>query len=555
MKNSQFEAKTFGVGELIMQRKLFVVPPHQRSYAWGKEAVEEFFEDIDAARSNGAADYFIGLIVIQGSTEGEWILLDGQQRLSTVSLIYSAIRYWFHAAGFVDDAKQINHDYLGVRRLGGDYSSRMVMNQENRSAFEEAATSFPSDKELASAAQQAPKKSSNRLLLDAAVAARQWINRVAGERTSSNQEGAKELYALARFLDAKLKVVAVEVSSEVDAYVLFEALNDRGVALSALDLIKNYIFSKFPAGQYPWQFLMEKLGDSDPEDFLKVFWTSRYGNNQKSQIFRGVKEKYSDELSVQLLIQEMHTDAVLLAAISEDDHPYWEGAARGIRDELQLLRLLDSKQARPVLISILRDIASADVAFGMIGSLAAALFRFQVVGKGRTGVVEKVVGRLCTGLRNGLVSRVDEFAKLLDELFISDAEFIGQFMSYSDQRFSRLAYVLAEDAAYRGAAVANLCDGTMASESRASVVRNLVEGSRLQRLYSPSASGMPGGVQAEYAGLAGNFYLEPSGASPDLACLLNVPTKQGDPLTDVLMRTEELARRATAVWSPAFWMR
>ena len=44
----------------------------------GEEAVEEFLDDIESARSNGAVDYFIGLIVIQGSPEGEWILSDGQ---------------------------------------------------------------------------------------------------------------------------------------------------------------------------------------------------------------------------------------------------------------------------------------------------------------------------------------------------------------------------------------------------------------------------------------------------------------------------------------------
>jgi hypothetical protein len=354
-------------------------------------------------------------------------------------------------------------------------------------------------------------------------------------------------------LDAKLKVVAVEVSSEVDAYVLFEALNDRGVALSALDLIKNYIFSKFPAGQGPWQELMDQLGDADPEDFLKVFWTSRYGNIQKSQIFRGVKEKYPDEARAELLIQEMHTDAVLLAQISEDDHPYWQDATPGIRDELYLLRLLDSKQARPVLIAILRDISDADVVFGMIGSLAAALFRFQVVGKGRTGVVEKVVGRLCAGLRSGAVATVADFLQRIEELFIADAEFFGQFMGYSDQRFSRLACVLAEDAVYRRASMAQLCDGTVASQVRASLVRAVIEGSRLQRLYSPNSSGMPADLPAELAGLAGNFFLEPTVAAPEVAALLDTPGKTVDAISEVLMRTEELGNRAAVVWSQHFW--
>lgn len=139
MAVSQFEAKTFGVGELITQRKLFRVPPHQRSYAWDKESVDAFLQDIETAISNGASDYFIGLIVIQASEIGEWILLDGQQRLTTVSLVFAGLRHWLLQHGLEADATQIHNEYLGVRRLGGTSSSRMLLNTENQAYFQRAA--------------------------------------------------------------------------------------------------------------------------------------------------------------------------------------------------------------------------------------------------------------------------------------------------------------------------------------------------------------------------------------------------------------------------------
>lgn len=97
MKNSQFEAKTFGVGELISQRKLFRVPPHQRSYAWDKASVDEFLLDIETAHANGASDYFIGLDPLpqfEASNAATisaliqaMLQVDSAQRLSAVELL------------------------------------------------------------------------------------------------------------------------------------------------------------------------------------------------------------------------------------------------------------------------------------------------------------------------------------------------------------------------------------------------------------------------------------------------------------------------------------
>jgi uncharacterized protein with ParB-like and HNH nuclease domain len=94
MNKSQLDASTFGVGELITQRKLFAVPEHQRNFSWETEQVEQFVTDIEHALRENAPDYFIGLIVLQGPLDGVWTILDGQQRLATTTMIYSASRKW-----------------------------------------------------------------------------------------------------------------------------------------------------------------------------------------------------------------------------------------------------------------------------------------------------------------------------------------------------------------------------------------------------------------------------------------------------------------------------
>jgi len=97
MKTSQLEASTYGIGQLITQRKQFAVPEHQRSFAWTTEEVGDYLTDISQALAKDAADYFIGLIVLLGPVETVWQILDGQQRLATATMLYAAIREWLQA--------------------------------------------------------------------------------------------------------------------------------------------------------------------------------------------------------------------------------------------------------------------------------------------------------------------------------------------------------------------------------------------------------------------------------------------------------------------------
>lgn len=445
MKNSQFEAKTFGVGQLIAQRKLFRVPLHQRSYAWEKDSVEEFLGDVETSLSRRDSDYFIGLVVIQAAPGGEWILLDGQQRLTTVSLIYAAVRNWLHKKGFDDDARQIDHEFIGMRRLGGDYSSRMLLNSENAGVFSSAIAEGVKDFQLEEIKRGLARPSSNAKLVSAALLCRSWIDDlVAGV---NEEQAAETVYALAEFLETRLKVVAVEVSDDVDAYVLFESLNDRGVALSALDLIKNYIFSKAPEEADNWHDLLSEISDQSPDDFLKVFWTSRRGLISKSQIFKGVKESYQTRADVQELLRQMLLDAKILSALSDTNSSFWDEYPADVRDLVYLLRSLDSKQARSVLVAIFREIREHATIRHFVWMISVALVRFQLIGKGRTGVVEKVFGRLCELIsRGGAISQL-RFQQSIAELFIDDEQFSDAFRKHRDKKLVRVGTLLAIDAA------------------------------------------------------------------------------------------------------------
>lgn len=89
---AQIGTSVDGIGHLLSDR-LISVPDYQRSYSWGEVEVEELWRDLEKARSAGVQEYFLGSIVTTTATGSDrHLVIDGQQRLATVSLLYAAMR-------------------------------------------------------------------------------------------------------------------------------------------------------------------------------------------------------------------------------------------------------------------------------------------------------------------------------------------------------------------------------------------------------------------------------------------------------------------------------
>jgi len=448
MNKSQFEAGTFGIGELITQRKLFRVPQHQRSYAWDRDAVGTFLSDVENAFNNNAPEYFIGLVVIQGPEDGEWVLLDGQQRLTTSTMLFAAIRNWLTQNSMSDDARQIETEFLGVRRLGGDYSSRMQLNEDNQHTFKLAVIEPTSNNILRSMQQELPKKSSNRLLVDAALECQNWIELMSNLVTGTIRDRAERLFRLSSFLESRVKVVCVEISNDVDPYILFESLNDRGVELSALDLLKNYAYSKSTASnarQFDlyWNRLVVQLDNRNPDDFLKVSWTAKHGIVQKTLLFRNIRRNYRTQVEVLKLLELLAKDARILAALDDPEDPMWGSFSPRIKDYILTLNMLGGRQARPVALAAISSLPPEE-AETLIWYLIVVIVRYQIIGRGRTGVMEKVFGRLCVEISSGNAITPTQFQESLIELWVSDADFSSAFAVHKDSKLGRFAYFLAQ---------------------------------------------------------------------------------------------------------------
>jgi hypothetical protein len=449
METSYLDSKTFGVGQLITQRKLFKVPEHQRNFSWDLSNIQQFFEDVTNAMEGHDPDYFIGLVVLMGPRDGAWQILDGQQRLATVTMIYSAIRHWLASReDYGKDAEQIESEFIGVRQLGGGYHPRLSLNVENQDTFlEMVIKKFPSDA-IDRSLKDVPKGSSNRLLVEAVHECRNMVKAYAEAGASSSDEQAERLFNLSSYLEEHVKVVALDVLSEANAFMIFEALNARGNELSSLDLVKNHIFGSVPVGDLQlvrphWLSMSERIEEKNADDFLRVFWTSRFGRVQKHHLYNQVKETYFGPKGAKQLVKQLATAADHYTALDDPQNELWLSYGSICRQRIHTLILLGNKQVRIPIMAAISQFDEQQMAH-LLWVLIVLTIRYQVVGRRRTGALEISSARLANNISSGKLRTAKALEDSITHILPTDEEFRADFLRFSDKKGSRVLYFLAE---------------------------------------------------------------------------------------------------------------
>ncbi|KFI22240.1 DUF262 domain-containing protein [Nitrosococcus oceani] len=105
-----------GLGAVLSSRRV-AVPPYQRLYAWTDEQSSALFKDLNDAIRNKESEYFLGTVVIaKEPTGGQWVI-DGQQRLTTTSILLASIRDYFLKNGDSERASIIQQGHLSKKDL------------------------------------------------------------------------------------------------------------------------------------------------------------------------------------------------------------------------------------------------------------------------------------------------------------------------------------------------------------------------------------------------------------------------------------------------------
>ena len=421
------------------------MPDHQRDFAWTDEEVEQFLNDIIGAIQDSEEDYFLGLVVVvkPGQVEKPWEVLDGQQRLATTTMVYAAIREWLFSAGFEADANKLQDDFIGSRELGEtEAAPRLTLNINNRTVFREIVVDRRNDHFWASKYDVAPRYSSDRRLIEAAVTCRSRIAELASQSSREPQAQAKVLVDLAKYLRDQVKIVVMDVASTANAYRIFETLNDRGLDLTVLDLVKNHMFGRsahrLSEVQSNWLTMLSNIAGRQADDFLKVFWTSKWGRIQRGRLFEEWRLKYGalSPEEVVTLSAELDQAADRVSALEVPDHDTWNSYSSACKRAVKSLSILGSHQTWPVMLAALEafDIQQME---RLLHHLIILTVRYQTIGRRRTGRLEIASARIAHGISRGSLDTPHKVWKEYASIVPDDEEFSEDFRRWSENKSAR----------------------------------------------------------------------------------------------------------------------
>ncbi|MGL2498432.1 GmrSD restriction endonuclease domain-containing protein [Helicobacter pylori] len=225
------------------QNNQFVIPIYQRVYSWGKEQCEQLWDDIIKIGGNDKMNgHFIGsiLYVLDGNTPSSPLLIiDGQQRLTTITLLCIALRN--HLSDEVKILEKFSRkeieSYLINSNKDGDKKFRLILSESDKDTLLSLI-----DKNKRKPSEPSVKIMENFKLFE------KWIS-----------ENTDKLETIFKGLE-KLMIVYIALDKEKDdPQLIFESMNSKGIELTQTDLIRNYI-------------IMETETEEKQKDFYNGYW-------------------------------------------------------------------------------------------------------------------------------------------------------------------------------------------------------------------------------------------------------------------------------------------
>jgi len=330
----------------------YVIPRFQRPYSWDRANLDDFWRDVVY---DNVVGYFIGPMVAWRDEGSSWCrLVDGQQRLTTIAILFSVIRDALRDLGENNLADGVDR-YLEKRNRDNelDYTLQPEVDAPylNRGILKN-----PPDTNVE------PKTEEEKALFHAAQQIRSLVSEEVGKRSNP----VKWLTEV-RDKMLGLKVIWVEHDNEDDAYILFETLNSRGRDLEVADLLKNLLFShlrstgnkKADSVRDEWNTMrsfIEGVGSPalDVNRFILHWWLSREDYVAQRKLFRAIKSKVRTRPQAETTLDSLCDDVLYYRYALDPSSRNWGIEEAEVRRSLEALVEFRIIQPAPVLLSLLR---------------------------------------------------------------------------------------------------------------------------------------------------------------------------------------------------------
>ncbi len=370
--------------ESLLDTGYFHIPRFQRPYSWEEENIADFWEDVV---TNTSPDYFIGSMVVFKKEKQRFGVVDGQQRLTTITILLCVLRDKFKELGINDLAEGIHQ--LVEKKNRNNKLEYVLQTETSFPYFQEYIQKFDDDPEVAG--KSAPEE---KLLAGAHVRFRGLVDKVMlsidlDPSLSKKVKIAKKEKKLIQLRDAifNLKIILVSLDNEDDAYIIFETLNTRGKDLALTDLVKNH-FSKHLKAKgsvdqtsIKWTKILETIHNSSEDistdNYIYHFWASRYESVPLKKLFSKFKKVVTKSKAKQYL-DDLVTDADLYRSLYETSYGWSKNEVEAARS-LGAMQLFKLSQPIPATLALSRAYKDGKIKYARFRDALLAIenFHFQ----------------------------------------------------------------------------------------------------------------------------------------------------------------------------------
>ena len=392
---------------------VFSIPVYQRDYNWQEKQCQRLFKDIlQTGKNEKVSSYFLGSIVyihdgIYGVGEKEFHVIDGQQRMTTLTLLFLAIYFKLKGTILAKDADKIYNQYVVNPYSEKEIKLKLLPPEENLYILNKISHNKFNELE----AFQDRNMLKNYLFFE------KELENLSFDDMKHLSNGIEKLI----YID-----IALEKGKD-DPQKIFESLNSTGLDLSQGDLIRNYILMDLERGEQNriykeiWIPIENNCKVSDGSeitsyvsDFIRDYLTLKTEKiSSKPKVFETFKTYYEKENDEKLEDMKKYSEAysyIIKPSLEKD---------RDIQRELDYLKSLDKTVINTFLIGILKDykdnILEKDELVNMLILLQSYLWRRYITEK-PTNALNKIF----QGMYGKISRSGNYYENLVDVLMAED---------------------------------------------------------------------------------------------------------------------------------------
>lgn len=411
---------------------LYRVPSFQRDYSWTEDEWDDLWQDLlGLFEENGESAHYMGYLVLQSSNQKQFDIIDGQQRLTTISILILASLSRLQT--LVNQPMDANKNQIRQQNLQNSYigyldpvtlvpRSKLELNRHNNRFYQNYLVSLQ-------AIPQRGLNASESQLRQAFY----WFETKLEYHCQNSGE------AIAFFIDRmvdKLFFTVITVTDELNAFKVFETLNSRGVRLSSTDLLKNYLFSVVASQDYHetelttlenlWERIVGELGSESFPEFLRVYWNSTHQLVRKADLFKTIRQQIINKKQAFELLRAMDFSSSIYAALGNPYDTLWNREEQLLWEQLLLFNV---RQHWAILMICYQKFAEnkRNIFTQILKAIMVISFRYNVIGNLPNHEQERVYNQIAYQIAQGILTDSQGIVQALKKIYPDDTLFKTAF--------------------------------------------------------------------------------------------------------------------------------